>query len=32
LEAVDWNAMPAIVEQAWRMAATAKLIREYDER
>ena len=32
LEAVDWNAMPAIVEQAWRMAATAKLIRAYDER
>ena len=29
LETVRWDAMPGIIEQAWRMAATAKLIKEY---
>ncbi len=32
LETVRWDAMPGIIEQAWRMVATAKLIREYEER
>lgn len=31
LETVRWEAMPGIVEQAWRMAATPKLIKELEE-
>jgi len=30
LETVRWDAMPGIIEQAWRMAATPKLIKEYE--
>ena len=30
LETVLWDAMPGIVERAWRMAATPKLIKDYD--
>ena len=29
---VRWDAMPGLLEQGWRMAAPAKLIRAYDER
>ena len=30
LETVRWDAMPDILERAWRMVATRTLIREYD--
>lgn len=30
LETVRWDAMPDIVERAWRFVATARLIKDYD--
>ena len=30
LETVRWDAMPDIVERAWRIAATPRLIKDYD--
>ena len=30
LETVRWDAMPGILERAWRMVATPRLIKEYD--
>ena len=30
LETVLWEAMPGIIERAWRMAATPKMIKDYD--
>ena len=32
LETLRWDAMPDIVERAWRIAATARLIKEFDAR
>ena len=31
LETVRWDAMPGIIEQAWRQIATPKLVREYED-
>jgi len=31
LESVRWDAMTDIIERAWRMAATPKLIKEYED-
>ncbi|MDE0693328.1 MAG: MmcQ/YjbR family DNA-binding protein [Gammaproteobacteria bacterium] len=32
LETVRWDALPDIIERAWRRVATAKLVREFEER
>ncbi len=31
LATVRWDAMPALIEDAWRMVAPKRLIKEYDE-
>ena len=30
LETVRWDAMPGIIEQAWRMLATPRLVKEFE--